>query len=187
LWLGGISLIASATKCCVEVGLDVYLIQHAESLSEKEDPERPLSEEGKATMEKIGSLAVRLGINPDMIYHSGKLRAKQTAEILAQHLRLSDKVRQRPGLAPLDQVLPTADWLQKEAASGTRSLAIVGHLPFLDKLASLLVAGNENVGVVGFQHGAIVKLVPAGRKYAVQSVIASNQPSRAPSASVEYD
>jgi len=151
--------------------LDIYLIQHAESVSEKEDPQRPVSEEGKATMEKVGSLAARLGINPDIIYHSGKLRAKQTAEILAQHLRLSDKVRERPGLAPLDQVPPTADWLEKEAASGTRSLAIVGHLPFLDKLASLLVAGNEDIGVVAFQHGAIVKLVPAGRKYAVQSVI----------------
>jgi phosphohistidine phosphatase len=155
----------------VEVALDIYLIRHAESLSEKEDPERPLSEEGKVTMEKVGSLAARLGINPDMIYHSGKLRAKQTAEILAQHLRLSDKVRERPGLAPLDQVRTTADWLQKEAASGTRSLAIVGHLPFLDKLASLLVAGNEDIGVVAFQHGAIVQLVPAGRKYAVHSVI----------------
>lgn len=155
----------------MEVALDIYLIRHAESLSEKEDPERPLSEEGKVTMEKVGSLAARLGINPDMIYHSGKLRAKQTAEILAQHLRLSDKVRERPGLAPLDQVQTTADWLQKEAASGTRSLAIVGHLPFLDKLASLLVAGNEDIGVVAFQHGAIVQLVPAGRKYAVHSVI----------------
>jgi len=155
----------------VEVALDIYLIQHAESVSEKEDPQRPLSDEGKVTMEKVGSLAARLGINPDMIYHSGKLRAKQTAEALAQHLQLSDKVRERPGLAPLDQVSPTADWLEKEAASGTRSLAIVAHLPFLEKLASLLVAGNEDNGVVAFQHGAIVKLVSAGRKYAVQLVI----------------
>jgi len=155
----------------VEVALDIYLIQHAESVSEKEDPQRPLSDEGKVTMEKVGSLAARLGINPDMIYHSGKLRAKQTAEALAQHLQLSDKVRERPGLAPLDQVSPTADWLEKEAASGTRSLAIVAHLPFLEKLASLLVAGNEENGVVAFQHGAIVKLVSAGRKYAVQLVI----------------
>ena len=155
----------------MEVALDIYLIQHAESVSEKEDPQRPLSDEGKVTMEKVGSLAARLGINPDMIYHSGKLRAKQTAEALAQHLQLSDKVRERPGLAPLDQVSPTADWLEKEAASGTRSLAIVAHLPFLEKLASLLVAGNEDNGVVAFQHGAIVKLVSAGRKYAVQLVI----------------
>jgi len=171
LRFGGISLIASSIGCHVEVALDIYLIQHAESVSEKEDPQRPLSDEGKVTMEKVGSLAARLGINPDMIYHSGKLRAKQTAEALAQHLQLSDKVRERPGLAPLDQVSPTADWLEKEAASGTRSLAIVAHLPFLEKLASLLVAGNEDNGVVAFQHGAIVKLVSAGRKYAVQLVI----------------
>jgi len=178
--LGGIRLIASGTECQVEVTLDIYLIQHAESASEKEDPQRPVSEQGKATMEKVDRLAARLGISPDIIYHSGKLRAKQTAEILAQHLRLSDKVRERPGLAPLDQVAPTADWLDNEAASGTRSLAIVGHLPFLDKLASLLVAGDEDIGVVAFQHGAIVKLVPAGRKYAVQSVISKQLAQRCP-------
>jgi len=153
--------------------LDIYLIQHSESLPEKEDPARPLSEPGKATMEKVGALAARIKIKPDVIFHSGKLRAKQTAEILARSLDLLDKVRERQGLGPSDDVEPVARWLREESARGVAELAIVGHLPFLDKLASLLVAENEDLGVLSFQNGAIVKLIPkTGRnRYAVQWVI----------------
>jgi len=66
-----------------KAALDIYLIQHAESVPEKEDPARPLSDEGKVTVEKVGALAARLGIKPDLIFHSERLRARQTAEILA--------------------------------------------------------------------------------------------------------
>lgn len=153
--------------------MDIYLTQHAESVPEKEDPSRPLSDEGKATMEKVAALAARMKIKPDVIFHSGKLRAKQTAEILARHLGLSDKVQEKQGLGPMDQVAPIAAWLKEEATRGLAGLAIVGHLPFLDKLASLLVTGNEGLGVVSFQNGAIAKLVPStdSARYAVQWVI----------------
>lgn len=153
--------------------MDIYLIQHAESVPEKEDPTRPLSNEGKATMGRVGALAARLEIRPDLIFHSGKLRARQTAEILARHLGLLDGVREKQGLGPLDAVAPVDEWLRDEAASGVTGLAIVAHLPFLDRLASLLIAENESLGVVSFQNGAIAKLVPKplGGRYAVQWVI----------------
>jgi len=153
--------------------MDIYLIQHAESTPEKEDPSRPLSDEGKATMEKVGALAFLLKIKPDFIFHSEKLRAKQTAEILARHLGLSDKLRERKGLAPLDPVWTVAQWLNEQAAEGLAGLAIVSHLPFLNKLASLLITGKEEFGPVSFQNGAIVKLVPRpdGARYAIQLVI----------------
>ena len=153
--------------------MEIYLIQHAESVSEREDPARPLSEQGKGTMEKIGGFAARLKIKPDVIFHSGKLRAKQTAEILARSLQLLDKVRERQGLGPSDDVEPVARWLREESARGVVGIAIVGHLPFLDKLASLVVAENEDLGVLSFQNGAIAKLVPqpSDNRYAVQWVI----------------
>jgi phosphohistidine phosphatase len=153
--------------------LEIYLIQHAEAVSEKEDRARPLSDEGEVTMEKVAALAARLKINPDFIYHSEKLRAKQTAEILARQLGLSDKLRERHGLGPLDPVAPVAQWLKEQPAKGLAEIAIVGHLPFLDKLASLLINGKEESSVVSFQNGAIVKLVPTpdGSRYVVQSII----------------
>jgi len=153
--------------------LDIYLIQHAESVSEREDPSRPLSDEGKVTMEKVAALAARMKIKPDLICHSEKLRARQTAEILARHLGLSDRVEEKQGLGPMDEVAPVAEWFKEEATKGLAGLAIVGHLPFLDKLASLLVTGSQTLNVVCFQNGAIAKLVPAtdGARYAVQWVI----------------
>jgi phosphohistidine phosphatase len=153
--------------------MDIYLIQHAESIPEKEDPSRPLSDEGKVTMERVGALAALLKIKPDFIFHSEKLRAKQTAEMLARHLGLSDKLRERKGLGPLDPVATVVQWLNDEAAKGLVGLAIVGHLPFLDKLASVLITGKEEFGPVSFQNGAIVKLVPRpdGARYAIQLVI----------------
>ena len=153
--------------------MDIYLIQHAESIPEKEDPARPLSDEGKVTMEKVAALAARLEIKPDFIFHSEKLRAKQTAEILARHLGLTDRLRERQELGPLDPVAPVAQWLKEQAAEGLVGLAIVGHLPFLDRLASLLITENESFGVVSFQNGAIAKLVPRPdrARYMVQSVI----------------
>jgi phosphohistidine phosphatase len=150
-------------KCRQEVVLDIYLIQHAEAVSEKEDPARPLSDEGKVTMEKVGALAARLRIKPDLIFHSG---------ILARNLGLLDRVHEKEGLGPLDPVGPVVEWL-KEAARGLSGVAIVGHLPFLDKLASLLVIKQENLSVVSFQNGAIWKLVPKadGATYAVHWVV----------------
>jgi phosphohistidine phosphatase len=153
--------------------LDIYLIQHAESVPEKEDPARPLSDEGKSTMEKVAAFAARLKIKPDFIFHSEKLRAQQTAEILARHLGVTDRLRERQELGPLDPVAPVAQWLKEQTAKGLVGLAIVGHLPFLDRLASLLITDNESFGVVSFQNGAIVKLVPRPdrARYMVQLVI----------------
>ena len=132
--------------------MDIYLIQHAQAKSSEEDPARPLSEEGIANIERIAAHAKRLGLTVDRIYHSGKLRAQQTAEILAKHLGVADKVEVRSGLEPNDAVAPTMDWLNQISERGTKSVAVVGHLPFLDKLASLLVTGTEDAHVVGFRN-----------------------------------
>jgi phosphohistidine phosphatase len=153
--------------------MEIYLIQHAQSKSREEDPARPLSNEGKQAIERVAKYVAQMGLILDRIYHSGKLRAYQTAEILAHHLRIDERVEARQGLDPLDDVKPTLAWLNQQAANGVKALAIVGHLPFLDKLASSLIVGNEAAGVVAFQYGGIVKLTPRreGRGYAVQWIL----------------
>ena len=90
--------------------------------------------------------------------HSGKLRAEQTAQLLAREIGMEASVEARPGLAPNDSVVPVAQWLRAETEH--KSLALVGHMPFLGRLASLLVIGDERAQVVGFQMGGMVKLEP---------------------------
>ena len=112
-------------------------------------------------------------IRVDHIYHSGKLRAQQTAEVLARHLGIAEKVEAKEGLDPSDNVAPIKDWLDRLSSDGMRSIVIVGHLPFLDKLTSLLVAGTEDAQVVVIQNAGIVKMVPksSGSGYSVQCII----------------
>ena len=90
--------------------------------------------------------------------HSGKLRAEQTAQLLVAEIGVEPSVEARPGLAPNDPVVPVAQWLRPETEH--QSLALVGHMPFLGRLASLLVVGDEQAQVVGFQMGGLVKLEP---------------------------
>jgi phosphohistidine phosphatase len=130
----------------------VYLIQHGEARSENEDPQRSLTTRGQKEVVQVAGAAQRMGLRCHAIYHSGKQRARQTAEIMAQ--ALGSPVSQVPGLAPLDDVSPWAETF----ARGKKDLMLVGHLPFLQKLASLLIVGREDARPVLFRYGAVVCL-----------------------------
>ncbi|MGQ9645066.1 MAG: phosphohistidine phosphatase SixA [Thermodesulfobacteriota bacterium] len=132
--------------------MKLYLIQHGEAKPEAEDPERSLTARGEEEVRKVAMTAKRMGILASRIYHSGKRRAQQTADILANALALP--VESSQGLNPLDDVRPWAERISRE----TEDLMIVGHLPFLEKLASLLLCGHESARVVLFRYGAIVRL-----------------------------
>jgi phosphohistidine phosphatase len=134
--------------------MKLYLIQHGEAKSEAEDPERSLTAQGEDEVRRISKASTRLNIHPAVIYHSGKMRAEQTAKIIAEALRISDALQVIQGLNPNDDVRPWAERISKE----TKDLMIVGHLPFLEKLAALLLCGDENARLVLFRYGAILRL-----------------------------
>ena len=132
----------------------LYLIQHAQSKSEAEDPERPLSDKGQTTAKRIAVLFSRVQPRIAAIRHSDKLRARQTAEIFARSLQATDKIQQVAGLAPMDDANPVAARLQQHR----EDLLIVGHLPHLSRLASQLLVGDTEQKVIAFQMAGIVCL-----------------------------
>jgi len=132
----------------------LYLVQHGDAVPKSEDPERPLSEQGRGDVARVAAFAQRAGIEVHQIRHSGKRRAEETAAILAEYLGPADGVVALPGLAPQDDVGRVAELLSRE----TRPLMFVGHRPFMDRLAGLLVAGAKGRVVVQFQKGGIVCL-----------------------------
>jgi phosphohistidine phosphatase len=134
------------------MSMKFYLVQHGEAKPEAEDPERSLTMRGEEETRKVSDAAKKLGIRPSRIYHSGKKRAEQTAGIIAGAFDLSAQVGQ--GLNPNDDVRPWVEQISGEA----EDLMIVGHLPFLEKLASFLVWGDEGAKAVVFQYSAIVCL-----------------------------
>lgn len=135
--------------------MEIYLVQHGESKSEAEDPERPLTDKGK---QEVGSTArhiATLGIEVAKILHSGRLRAKQTAELFAQYLSPPQGIREEPGLDPLDD----PQQAKQAAQQAQKPLMIVGHLPHLSRLASLLILGTPEEEVIRFRMGGVVCLI----------------------------
>jgi len=135
-------------------------MRHGEALSAEEDERRPLSPAGRAAIERVAWRAATARLQPRMIYHSGILRAEQTAEILARHLGVAGRVQPRPGLEPDDDVRTVAQWVLEQAGQDDECIVLVGHLPFLDRLTSLLVVGDLRAQLISFQPGALVKLLP---------------------------
>lgn len=130
----------------------VYLVQHAKALSEEEDESRPLSKAGQEDIARIAEYAgQQLNLSIDQILHSGKTRAKQTAEILAEQLNPSEGVTQGDSLSPLDDVTKWGEHIQET----DRVLMLVGHLPHLGRLASFLITGDKDAEVISVRNAAL--------------------------------
>ena len=134
--------------------MEVYLVQHGEAKSEAEDPERPLTDKGRSEVELTAGQISAAGIKVAEILHSGKLRARQTAEILAGRLSPSPMIKEEKGLAPLADPQEAKNLIEQ----AEKPLMIVGHLPHLSKLASLLISGSAEKEMVKFRMGGIVCL-----------------------------
>jgi phosphohistidine phosphatase len=134
--------------------INLYLVQHGKAATKETDPLRPLTEEGRNDVQKVAEFIKPLSLRVDCLWHSGKTRAAQTAEILATVVKSNKATSQRQGLAPNDDVTALKD----ELSMTENDIMIVGHLPFLGKLASLLTADCESAEVVEFKQGGILCL-----------------------------
>jgi phosphohistidine phosphatase len=115
----------------------IYLMRHGEAVSDQEDPRRPLSPEGRRQVERVAQKARQAGAAPRHIFHSPKLRAQETAEILARGLfpdAPCEDLRAISGIAPDDDPSSAAEL----AEVMSEEFMIVGHLPHLPRLVGLL-------------------------------------------------
>lgn len=134
--------------------MDFFLVRHGEAKPEYEDPKRPLSDRGRREVEKVAHALYEKRVAVAEIVHSGKLRARQTAEIMARVLSPGRRVRKITGLAPDDD--PVLAKAELEAADAP--VMLVGHLPHLGRLAALLVTGDGERSVVEFSPASAVCL-----------------------------
>jgi phosphohistidine phosphatase len=146
----------------------LFLVQHGKAKSKVEDPERPLSEQGVEEIEKMAKYAKHyLNIEVKQILHSGKLRAKQTAEILAKHLSPPKKIVVNAGLEPLAD----PKILQSQLTKITEDILIVGHLPHLSKLTSVLLTSDEKREIITFRNGGIINLERGKNHWSIEYII----------------
>ena len=131
----------------------VYLVQHGIAASADVDPQRGLNDEGRSDVERIAQVAAGYNVHVEAIWHSGKTRAVQTAEIFAQHLKPASGIEKKDGMNPNDAVDKIAVHLKPES-----EIMLVGHLPFMEKLASYLVTGESELLIFKAQNGGILCL-----------------------------
>ncbi len=143
--------------------LFLYLVQHAQAKTKEEDPERGLTEEGVRNTKKVANHLADLKIEVDLVFHSGKERARATAEILAAKLGFKGRVFEVEGLAPLDD---PHIW-SKKLGKMNESTMLVGHLPLLGRLTSLLLTGDVSKSLINFKNAGVVCLK---REYSVWSI-----------------
>jgi phosphohistidine phosphatase len=131
----------------------LYLVQHGEAMPKEANPERPLTDSGRSTVGKMAAYIARnTNARIDTVYHSGRTRALQTAEIFAGELGLSDRIKEGKELNPQSQPW---GWVEK-LADARENLMIVGHLPYLKRLTSLLVCQDDSKKCVEFRQGGVV-------------------------------
>ena len=137
--------------------MKIYLVQHGEAKSEADDPERPLTDRGRREVATMAAVLKRNRLPVAAIWHSGKLRASQTAGVLALALEPEGGVTERSGLAPKDDPAMVAAALERPATP----IMVVGHLPHLSRLASLLTVGDPEKEIIRFRPGGVLCLLQA--------------------------
>ena len=99
------------------------------------------------------------------ITHSGKTRARQTADIFEAALKPPDGIHESSGLSPMDDVTVFADTIDS-----TKNIMLVGHLPFMERLTAFLITGSFEKPVFKFQNSGIVCLdkAPATESWVIK-------------------
>ncbi len=134
----------------------LYLVQHGDAVAKDVDPERPLSDQGRADVERLTGFLGRSGIRVQHILHSGKLRAWQTAQLLAPLLAEGEPLEAHDGLSPNDSPETFFETL------GDDDVLVAGHMPFVSRAVSVALGLDEDRTVVDFQPGSVAVLQTHG-------------------------
>jgi phosphohistidine phosphatase len=138
--------------------MNVYLMRHAHALDVGEkgvrtDRDRPLSRKGLEITHEVASALKTLEVQVDCVATSPYPRALQTAEIVARELGnvpLDKCPMLEPGASPPEVV----QWLR---GSKLHSVMLVGHMPDLAEIASLLICGTPTAGLM-FKKAAVCRI-----------------------------
>jgi len=116
----------------------LFLVHHADAVGPGVDPQRPLSLRGLAQAAWLAGQARGRKVKPATIWHSGKLRSRQTAEAFLRACNPSASFRAVRGLLPEDPIV----WMENALALEDQDVLVVGHIPHLPALARSIGADD---------------------------------------------
>jgi phosphohistidine phosphatase len=132
----------------------LFLVHHAEAVDAGVDPQRPLTAVGCQHAEQLAANAHERGAKPAVIWHSGKLRARQTAEYFWRACNPLAEFSAVRGVQPGDP----PEWIKDHIAQDDREIMLVGHMPHMARLLELLVRTSDTSEVEVFPLHGIVAL-----------------------------
>ena len=149
----------------------IFLMRHADAVSDEENPVRPLSPKGRGQVARVCEALKKVpSFAPAEIWRSPLARSLETAELLAQGLQLKAPILLKPGMEPEDDPVKFLAALEAER----RDIAVVGHEPFLGVLASLMVHGPSRAGVYyPFPKAGVLALIRDGKRWKSEWLVRS--------------
>jgi phosphohistidine phosphatase len=142
----------------------LFLVHHGDAVNPDVNPMRPLSDRGRVEVDMLAQKAAERGAKPDVIWHSGKLRARQTAEAYLKRCNPLAGFCAVRGLQPTD---PTT-WIADAIAGETAPILLVGHFPHLPRLLGRLTTGQADADPANFPLNGIVALENVDGKWLEQ-------------------
>lgn len=134
--------------------MKLYLVRHGDAVDQSPDALRPLSELGSQEVMRVARQLHIAGVRVGRIWHSGKLRAEQTAALLAKQVGVRNRTERIQGIAPMDSVAEFA----RDLDVWQEDTMIVGHMPFMARLVTFLLQSGTACDAVDFATGSVACL-----------------------------
>ena len=141
--------------------MNLFILRHGIAVEPgthgyEKDADRPLTPEGERKLLQIAEAMEALDLTFDLILSSPYLRARQTAEIVAEALKARKRLEFFDSLAPGGSTMKLVELLNC-LAPPPQNVLLVGHEPYLSGLVSLLASGGATLTVV-MKKGGLCKL-----------------------------
>jgi phosphohistidine phosphatase len=137
--------------------IELYLVRHGLAAARGEawpdDSKRPLTHKGMARLRREARALGKVGVSFDQVLSSPLVRARQTAEILADGCSSRPPLTLAEALSPSGTVAQVFEELGKH--SRRRRIALVGHEPNIGELAAKLIGARAPLE---FKKGAICRI-----------------------------
>ena len=127
--------------------MKLFLVHHGDAVGPDVDARRPLSQHGRLAVERLAAQAAARGAKPVVVWHSGKLRAKQTAEAFWRECNALAEFSATRDLQPDDP----PEWIRDRLRGEPRDILLAGHYPHMPRLLALLSSDADRFP----QHGVV--------------------------------
>jgi phosphohistidine phosphatase len=143
----------------------LLLIRHADAAQRDsaqwpDDSQRPITDKGRKVQAKVAQFLRKSDLAPTLVLTSPWLRAMQTAGITFEIARVGKPPVPCDALADDPDIARLAECVGKQPPEAI--VAMVGHSPWIEELAALLLAGSANGAQIDFPKSGVMGMeIPA--------------------------